>query len=191
MENGSKMAPKSIPGIIKNPYFSQPCLKIDFWMHFGRPLAHFWHPLASKWLPLGSRWLPFGSLLAPFGSLLHPFGSLNKHPRIFLFSGNPFRKKPKNAKGRPIEDTPSFAPHPSKGPERNICLWQLRLIDPHRAFRHISACEVKGLGGARLEALLFSCLPDDCFYDDDLPIANLEPGVSGRNSLPLTGTPGS
>ena len=27
-------------------------------------------------------------------------------------------------------------------------------------------------------------------FDDDLPIANLEPGVSGRNSLPLTGTPG-
>ena len=82
---------------------------------FGRHLAPFC--------------LPFGSLLVPFRSLLHPFGSLNKHPRIFLFSGNPFRKKPKNAKGRPIEDTPSFAPHPSKGPERNLCLWQLRLID--------------------------------------------------------------
>ena len=24
-----------------------------------------------------------------------------------------------------------------------------------------------------LEALLFTCLPDDCFYDDDLPIATL------------------
>ena len=64
-------------------YFSRPfpninfrIHKIDFWMHFGRPLAHFWHPLASKWLPFGSRWLPFGSLSAPFGSLLHPFGSL-------------------------------------------------------------------------------------------------------------------
>ena len=41
-----------------------------------------------------------------------------------------------------------------------------------------------------LEALLFSCLLDGCLYDDDCPIANLEPGVSGRNSLPLTGTPG-
>ena len=29
---------------------------------------------------------------------------------------------------------------------------------------------------------------DGCLFDDDLPIANLEPGVSGRNSLPLTGT---
>ena len=39
-------------------------------------------------------------------------------------------------------------------------------------------------------ALLFICLPDVCLHDV-LPIANLEPGVSGRNSLPLTGTPGS
>ena len=31
---------------------------------------------------------------------------------------------------------------------------------------------------------------DGCLYDDVLPIANLEPGVSGRNSLPLPGTPG-
>ena len=29
---------------------------------------------------------------------------------------------------------------------------------------------------------------DGCLYDDDLPIANLEPGVSGRNSLPLSDT---
>ena len=27
---------------------------------------------------------------------------------------------------------------------------------------------------------------DGCLFDDDLPIANLEPGVSGRNSLPLS-----
>ena len=37
-------------------------------------------------------------------------------------------------------------------------------------------------------ALLFRGLLDVCLYDDDLPIANLEPGVSGRNSLPLPGT---
>ena len=36
----------------------------------------------------------------------------------------------------------------------------------------------------------FTYLLDGCLYDDDLPIANLEPGVSGRNSLPLPGTPG-
>ena len=39
-------------------------------------------------------------------------------------------------------------------------------------------------------ALLFICLHDGYLYDDVLPIANLEPGVSGRNSLPLPGTPG-
>ena len=32
----------------------------------------------------------------------------------------------------------------------------------------------------------FTYLPDVCLYDDDLRIANLEPGVSGRNSLPLS-----
>ena len=31
-------------------------------------------------------------------------------------------------------------------------------------------------------------MPDVCLFDDDLPIANLEPGVSGRNSLPLSDT---
>ena len=45
-------------------------------------------------------------------------------------------------------------------------------------------------GGARIfRSLHFTYLPDVCLFDDDLPIANLEPGVSGRNSLPLTGTP--
>ena len=33
-------------------------------------------------------------------------------------------------------------------------------------------------------------MPDVCLFYDDLPIANLEPGVSGRNSLPLTGALG-
>ena len=43
-------------------------------------------------------------------------------------------------------------------------------------------------GGAGIfKSLHFTYLPDVCLYDD-LPIANLEPGVSGRNSLPLTGT---
>ena len=35
-------------------------------------------------------------------------------------------------------------------------------------------------------SLHFTYLPDVCLFDDDLPIANLEPGVSGRNSLPLS-----
>ena len=35
-------------------------------------------------------------------------------------------------------------------------------------------------------SLHFTYLLDGCLFDDDLPIANLEPGVSGRNSLPLS-----
>ena len=46
-------------------------------------------------------------------------------------------------------------------------------------------CVVEGwvviLGLCILLTCLFVCL-----FDDDLPIANLEPGVSGRNSLPLS-----
>jgi hypothetical protein len=58
-QNGSQK-----PGM-RTPFlapFSRPFLKIDFYMHFGRP-----------WLPFGSLWLPFGSLLDPFGSLLALF----------------------------------------------------------------------------------------------------------------------
>ena len=42
--------------------------------------------------------------------------------------------------------------------------------------------------GRDFRSLHFTFLLDGCLFDDDLPIANLEPGVSGRNSLPLTGT---
>ncbi len=41
-------------------------------------------------------------------------------------------------------------------------------------------------GGRDFRSLHFTYLPDVCLFDDDLPIANLEPGVSGRNSLPLS-----
>ena len=56
--------------------FSRPFPKIDFWMHFGRPLAHFWLPFCSVWLPFGSLWAPTGSLLVPFGSLSLNLGSI-------------------------------------------------------------------------------------------------------------------
>ena len=46
---------------------------------------------------------------------------------------------------------------------------------------------VKG-GAGIFRSLHFTYLPDVCLFDDDLPIANLEPGVSGRNSLPLSDT---
>ena len=47
-----------------------------------------------------------------------------------------------------------------------------------------------GWRGRDFRSLHFTYLLDGCLFDDDLPIANLEPGVSGRNSLPLPGTPG-
>ena len=48
-------------------YFSRPCPKIDFLMHFGCP----WAPIR---LHLGSFWLPLGSLLVLVGSLCWLFG---------------------------------------------------------------------------------------------------------------------
>ena len=74
--------------------FWRPFSDIDFWMHFGRPLAPFWHPLGSIWLPFGTLWAPFWSLWAPFwlhfrslGAILvknHVFGApdLASHPQI-------------------------------------------------------------------------------------------------------------
>ena len=85
------MAPKKLPfhldalGLLAP--FSRPFPKIDFLMHFGRPLAHVW-------LPFGSRWLTFGSLLAPFGSLLAHFWCPVAHcwyPLLhFCSPGDPF-----------------------------------------------------------------------------------------------------
>ena len=56
--------------------FSRPFPKLDFWMHFGHPLAHFGLPFGSLWLPFGSLWLPFGSPWLPFGTLWLTFGTL-------------------------------------------------------------------------------------------------------------------
>ena len=41
--------PKFCRGMFYFSSFSQPVPKVDFWMHFGRPLAHFWLPCASLW----------------------------------------------------------------------------------------------------------------------------------------------
>ena len=49
---------------------------IDFWLHFGRPLAPFGPPLGSLWLPFGSLSAHFGSLWLPFGLSLAPLCSL-------------------------------------------------------------------------------------------------------------------
>ena len=56
------------------------------------------------------------------------------------------------------------------------------IIDPHRACRHTSAV-ILGL------CILLTCMMVVCLMIIYL-IANLGPGVSGRNSLPLPGTPG-
>ena len=83
-------AKKYQDGRPKIHFCSQPFPKVEFWMHFGRPLAHFWLPFGSHWLTFGSLWLtfgsrwltfrsfwlPFGSLLVSLGSLLVPFASL-------------------------------------------------------------------------------------------------------------------
>ena len=70
------MASKMVQKVSGNRYFWRHFSKVDFLIHFGRPLSHFGCPLAHLWFPFGSPWLPFGSLWLPFGSLLMPFGSL-------------------------------------------------------------------------------------------------------------------
>ena len=46
---------------------------------------------------------------------------------------------------------------------------------------------VKG-GAGIFRSLHFTYLPDVCLFDDDLPIANLEPGVSAEELLTSFGT---
>jgi len=72
-EKGSKIPPKSDLTTIKNLYFSQSCPKVDFWMHFGRPLAPFGLPFGSLFAAI---WPTLDDLLAPIGSHLAPFGPL-------------------------------------------------------------------------------------------------------------------
>ena len=80
IKNGSKTGPKSIPGIMENLYFSRNPPKIDFGMHFDRPLAHFGHPSGSDCFVLGSRWLTLSSDSLPSGILWLPFAP----PRVPL-----------------------------------------------------------------------------------------------------------
>ena len=55
--------------------FSRPFPKVDFWMHFGRPLAHFGLPFGSPWLPFGTLWLTFGALWLPLAPFWLPLAS--------------------------------------------------------------------------------------------------------------------
>ena len=58
--------------------FSEHFPKIDFWMHFGGPLAPFWLPLAPFWLPLAPFWFPFPLFSLPFDTIWRSFA----HPGI-------------------------------------------------------------------------------------------------------------
>ena len=101
------------------------------WLPFGSLLA----PFGSLLAPFDSLWLTFGTLFEEitrtfinsqtfswictigykflwifmfFATPLLKNVYFRKHPRILLCSGNPFRKKPQNAKGTPTENTSSF-----------------------------------------------------------------------------------
>ena len=137
-------------------YFSRPFPKVDFLMHFGRPLAHFWLPLAHFWLPLGPFWFTFGIPWLTFGALSFTFAHPGIHFLTFALSCphfsyflefstkisckilvfNNFRCK---SHSRSIKSYFPEAPRtnpkrkytyswnpPFKAPQRNICLWQLR-----------------------------------------------------------------
>ena len=83
MKNDTKRIPNPDEGRTFLPSFSRPFPKIDFWMHFGRPLAPFWLPLAPFWLPLAIFWLPFGTIWRTFA--LH-FLTLESPSVIFYIS---------------------------------------------------------------------------------------------------------
>ena len=80
----------------------------------------------------------------------------------------------------------SYRPVSPRSPGKTL----LKYIDRSAPCLPAHQCVVEG-GAGIFRSLHFTYLPDVCLFDDDLPIANLEPGVSGRNSLPLPGTPGS
>ena len=70
--------------------FSRPFPKINFLMHFCRPLAHFWLLFASCWLLFGRLWLSFGSFFLrrcrgslPVSRFLSPWGR-GVHAVVFI-----------------------------------------------------------------------------------------------------------
>ena len=131
--------------------FWHPFRDLFVYVDFMLNLAHFWLPLGALWItlgsllrPLGSLWLTFGSLLVPFGSLLVPWAhfwrswrsifSLLVPPSVIfhiLFYNMDGVLVPKLAHRHlhALLSSPSHLYPSLQGPERNICLWQLRLID--------------------------------------------------------------
>ena len=125
METGSRNGPISFPGTTLLAPFSRPFPKIDFYMHFGRPLAPCWLPFGSLCLPFGSLWLPFGTIWLPFGSLCLPFGSLwfsfgsQISERTFCFEH--FQQSTRRQYHAPWPSHPTVL----KGPERNLAAGNL------------------------------------------------------------------
>ena len=127
--------------------------------HFWLPLAHFWPPLAHFWLPLAPFWLTFGFPWLTFGALCFTFAHPGIHFLTFAVSCphfsyffefstkisckilvlNNFRCKsysrsiksyfPEAHRTHPNRKYIFSCNPPFKGPERNICRRQLRLID--------------------------------------------------------------
>jgi len=97
MKMAPKTVPKSIPGIIKNPYFSRPSLLswfyVDFMLilvtilihlaPFGTLLAPFGTLLAHFWCPLAHLWYPWGHVCSPWRSIF----SFSVPPGLFFHIG--------------------------------------------------------------------------------------------------------
>ena len=133
----------------------------------GSLLAPFWLPLGPFWFTFRVPWLTFGALSFTFGhseiNLLTFAVSCPHFSYLFEFSmkisckiwflnhflWKPYSRSiksyfPEAHRTHPNRKYIFSCNPPFKGPERNICRRQLRLIDPHRACRHISACELRG-----------------------------------------------
>ena len=76
-----------------------------------------------------------------------------KHPRILICSGNPFRRKPQNAKGTPTETTSSFvASRQGPGAEHLPLATSINRYIPESAqqkldlFKHVNIYNYKSRG---------------------------------------------
>ena len=122
--------------------------------HFWLPLAHFWLPLAHFWLTFGVPWLTFGALSFTFAhpgihfltfavscphfSYLFEF-SMKISCKIWFLNHFLWKSHSRSIKSyfpeahrtHPNRKYIFSCNPPFKGPERNICRRQLRLIDTY------------------------------------------------------------
>ena len=76
------MASANYPGAPFFEHLSWIFSNIDFWIHFGRPVAHVRFPLAAFSINLGHFGFRFGFILDPFGakvvrSCAHPSAKIS------------------------------------------------------------------------------------------------------------------